>query len=528
MTAATSFSGFLSQVVIDSRPDPKRFDLIADPWQWDMAHQYQAALEDIAGVRPGYLGPRSFWQGMPRGHDKTSAIARAACWVLAFSKRPISGIVAAADEDQAGFIIDAMKATVSLNPWLAEVVVGAKKAVGPGGKVQVITADAPSAFGATNDLFILDELTHWKKRDLWNAIWSGRIKRPNAVAIVITNAGILRTWQDEVHQEAQRRHGKDWSVFDLPPRQKWSSWMRQADWDGLRSFLTKGEAKRVLDNEWIDMNEDSGWVTYAEAKACEDDSIPLFVPKREKGKLYKAGIDYGPKKDRTALCVLHAEGVKDAGSTLDYIQIDRLDVWQGSAENRIKIIDVERWIDEMIELFNCDLVVDPYQMEGTIQKYEHRRKVTRFEPRGGKANYELAECLRHLVVNRKLRYHPSAGTLSKPGGGVECLTDELSQLVVKPTQYGYRIEHHLLRANQPPQFVCHDDRAVALGMPALEAVRDFTGGAWLPPPVVGGVGNPSPTVDRSKIRELLERFDPKRNLPARPLLGVGRFDVRGR
>lgn len=514
-------------MVIDSRPETKRFSELADPWQWEMAAHYSLALEDIAGIR-SYKGPRNFWFGMPRGHDKTSSIARAACWVLAFSKKRLSGVVAAADAEQAGFILDAMNATVRLNPWIGDkVTVGANKAVGPGGKVKIVAADAASAFGMTEDLFILDELTHWKKRDLWGAIWSGRIKRPDSVAIIITNAGVIRTWQDEVHKEAVARHGKDWFVFDLPQYTKLSSWMKQSDWDGLRAFLTKGEAKRVLDNVWIDPNEDSGWVTYAEAMACWDSSLPLHTPKRQPGFVYKAGIDYGPKKDRTALCVLHA----DPGT--ESVVVDRLDVWQGSQDSPVKIADVERWIDEVaIGEFNADLVVDPYQMEGTIQKYEHRRKVTRFESRGGKANYELAECLRHLLVNKKLRYHPSAGSLVKAGGGVETLTDELGQLVVKPTQYGYRIEHHTYKANEPPKFVCHDDRAVSVGMAALEAVRDFTQGFWVAPvnllhPSNGGNSQGSTlAVDRSKMRELIQRFDPANSRPTRPMLGVGSIPRR--
>lgn len=514
--ASGSFEGFLGQVVIDSRPEPRPFREIADPWQYDQARCYSQALENITGHRAGYKGPHSFWQGMPRGHDKTSAIARAACWMLAFSRRRLSGIVAAADGDQAALIVEAMTAVVELNWWLkSRVTVGAKKAAGPGGSLKIITADAPSAFGATIDFFILDELTHWKKRDLWEAIWSGRVKRPDSVALIITNAGVLKSWQDEVRQAA--RQDDDWSVFEVPEFQKWSSWMRQADWDKLRNFLTKSLAKRVLDNVWTDPAEDSGWLTRGEIQRCWDDTIPLHTATKKRGFVYKAAIDYGPKKDRTALCVLHAEPGPDI------VVVDKLDVWQGSPENRIKIADVERWIEEMIDLFNVDLVFDEYQMEGTIQKWEGRRLVTRFEPRGGKANYELAECLRHLVANRKLRFNPGCGPLPT-GGRVETFTDELASLVIQATQYGYRIQHQRLRADQPPEFVCHDDRTVAVGMAALQAVRDFTGGPWVAPSVVGGNDaghNPPVSQDRAKIYDLLRKVQPGKNIPSRDLYGIG-------
>lgn len=519
--ALGSFEGFLDQVVIDSRPEPRKFSEVADPWQYVQARRYSEALENITGHKPGYRGPRSYWQGMPRGHDKTSAIARAALWMLASSRRKLSGVVAAADGDQAKLIVEAMTAINDLNWWLKErVTVGANKAQGPGGSLKIVTSDAPSAFGATNDFFILDELTHWKKRDLWDAIWSGRVKRPEAVALIITNAGTLRSWQDDVRQAAKQ--SSDWDVFEVPEGQKWSSWMKQKDWDGLRAFLTPQMAKRVLDNVWVDPSEDNGWLTRTDIQACWDPTIPLFSPKKRSGFTYKASVDYGAVKDRCALCVLHAEPGPDI------IPIDRLDVWQGSHENRVKIKAVEEWLDEMIELFNCDLVFDPYQMEGTIQKYEGRRSVTRFEGRGGKSNYELAECLRHLVANRKLRFNPSLGTLTT-GRGVETFTDELASLVIQATQYGYRVQHHKYKADQPPEFVCHDDRTVAVGMAALEAVRDFTGGPWLAPvsvvrgPEDGGLEVPKKP-EQHEVLELLRKFNPKSILPSRNLYGVGRVE----
>lgn len=380
-----------------------------------------------------------------------------------------------------------MRKERELNPHLLEPVYIKKgEAEGPGGTLKVLTSDADSAFGYTADVILCDEVTHWKKAGLLNTLYSGLQKRGgNAVFLIISNAGVKETWAWDFKESC--KGDKKWLVWEAPEDTNLASWMRDDDIASVRSKLPPLLARRVIDNVWLDPLDLGLWVTKVDVVQCFDLSAPYPRPP-ESGVYYKAGIDYGPKRDRTALSIVHRS---DDNSVL----LDRLDVYQGSPSSPVPVSLVEDWIDEVaIDTYRADLVVDPYQMEGVIQKYEHRWKVDRFEPRGGKHNYELAECLRTLIVNGLLRFSPLAGALVLSSGEIETLADELPGLVPKLTVYGYRIDH---------ESTSHDDRAVSLGMAALEAVRDQTSFRIKVPPN----GRGAATVrDKSDLLSPLERF----------------------
>lgn len=451
--SAASALGFLHHVVIDSRPEPRAFRLVAEPWQWALLGRIVPAIESSAGVRAVYDGPRSFWFTLPRGHDKSSSIARLSAWALAYCAKPLRAVAGAVDKEQANFIAEFMQAEAKLNPWLAarlefkhHYVHGTKT----GSKLRILAAEAYSSYGLKEDLIILDELTHWPKRELWDAVVSGRRKRPNCVIIVITNAGVVGSWQHEILLAA--KESSDWYVYEAPHRL--AGWMDAAKIDEDRRMLPPAVCRRVFDNQWISPGDDCGFVSKAEARRCVDPSLR----RREKGDpetSYVAAVDYGVVKDRCVACVGH----RTPGGK---IVIDRMDVWQGSHANRVKVAAVEEWISTAARHFNRPrLVLDPYQMEGTAQKFEGLLETERFEARGGKANYEMAQNLRSLIVNDRLKWYPGCGDVVT-AAGVHTLADEVGELIIRPMGYGWRMDH--LPRN-------HDDRAVALGMMALTATR---------------------------------------------------------
>jgi hypothetical protein len=457
--SSLSANAYLKHVVIDSRPEPRLYRHLAKPWQWAFANKITPALESVCGVRDGYTGPRSFWLTLPRGHDKTSLIARLANWAMGFSRKRVSGVCAAADREQAGLLHEFAEAEADLNPWLRERIgYRINKLVGrKGSYLKIISADAYSSYGLKVDLIICDELTHWPKRDLFDSLWSGRQKRPDAVFVVITNAGMLKTWQHDVIESAKADPG--WYVYDKPGR--FATWMNEAAISRDRRLLPPGVAARVLDNRWVDPAEGSGFVSRSEAAQCEINGGKLGLSYRiagNSGISYFAGIDYGPVKDRTALCVLHrdCEGL---------IVVDQMRVLQGSPERRVQIDQVEKWMENVHQAFHHPVfVVDEYQMESTLQKYEAKGyHVERFKPRGGAANYELAANLRTLIVNELLAWYSGCGSLLLPGHVKHTLVDEIAEVTLRTTAAGYRIDNTL-----PGTF---DDRVVALGMAALHACK---------------------------------------------------------
>jgi hypothetical protein len=380
-------------------------------------------------------------------------------------------LAAAADVDQAALLTESMETERLLNPWIKKRVgIGRGRAWGKGGYLKIITSDAPSASGHNVDVFVFDEVTMWEKRDLWDVVLTGREKRPGSVLLVITNAGVRGSWQEGVL--AQARTNSDWDVYESPEGVHLASWMDAERIAKNRLLVTPAMAKRMYDNKWVDPGEDSGFLSREDVQACEESGralqlIPTRLGRRDVD--YVAGIDYGPKRDRTALSVLHHahDGT---------IRVDELTVLQGSPGQPVPIAAVEGWVEDINRRFHRPmLVIDPYQMEGTVQKYEYHQQVVRFESRGGKSNYEMASTLRSLVANKRLVWYAGAGDLPLADGRVETFADELCGLVIRATIYGYRFDH---------QVSFHDDRACSVGMAVLYAARNPPAPQWLPPPSV--------------------------------------------
>lgn len=464
----TGHLAYLRHVVIDSRP-PSRFSLSARPWQWHWAAQYAPALDEVTGRSTApYAGPRCFWRTLARGHDKTTGLGRLISDTLAFSKKPLLIDHAAADEDQAALLVAAMKRECELNPWMNQHIRFTKGgAVGPGGELAILTSDAPSAAGRIPDIITVDEITHWRSRDLWDMLWSSVNKREQTLVVVITNAGVRDSWQWDIKEAAKDIPGR-WLVYEAPGRL--DSWMSEENIAKDRRLLTPSEARRLLDNEWIDPAEESGYLARADIEACENlgrDLGLVYTTQGKRGVPYWASLDYGPKRDRTALAIVHQS---DSGLLI----VDKLDVWQGSPDAPVQIADIRSWVDEARQFFgDVSVVADKYELEELIQDLSRRMRVERFEPRGGKGNYEMAELLRSLIVNRQIAWYPGCGSLPVKDGKTETLKDELLGLVTRPMSYGYRFDHEATK---------HDDRAVAIGMAAVKILAGIVPHRFEVPP----------------------------------------------
>lgn len=308
LDSENSLAQYLGHVVIDSRPVPLAWGLCWEPWQGEIFKPLIPAMEQVAGLRDDYHGPRSFFLVLPRGHDKTGLIGRLANWAVAFSRRPISAVAAAAKQDQAAILLDSMKAEIRLNPWLARRLVPRNYLVeGRGGKLQVISAEADTSSGLKADLIVCDELTFWPKRELFDVLYSGREKRPNSVFIVITNAGLRGSWQHELlgKAKADRVH---WHVHEAPTDTTLASWMTPDRIHALREMIPAGHARRVLDNHWIDQTE-RPLVPIQLIERCQADCLwPDGVRPRGELRPLFLGIDVGRTQDRTVIWTMELIG----------------------------------------------------------------------------------------------------------------------------------------------------------------------------------------------------------------------------
>lgn len=463
-TARKSLAHFLSCITIPSTPEPKLFDACADEWQREMLAPKLPAFEHLCGKHPNYSGPLQFMDILARGHNKSSLEAWLCTYCVTASQRHIHGYILAADRDQGRLILQAQEDLIRLNPWLADDVHITKDVIaGPCGEITVLPCDAGSSMGLRGNLYIADEIVHWKRQKEWSAIVTGLPKVQPTIFAVLSNAGLEGSWQHEAFLEAQS-DPKSWSVFYREGTL--ATWQDPEAIRKARRLIPPSEGDRLFDNKWIDPTAEHDYLRRSELAQCarlgEELNLRLRTRKQYGVGNYVVGIDYGARRDRTALCVLHMD---QNNRTI----IDRLDVWQGTPENQIKIADVQEWIEQVERAFSpCAWVVDPAQMEGTIQWMAGRGlPVVPWAARGGKANYEMAMHLRAIVVEQKLAWYPNAGCLDvkdvRTGREfTERLEDELVALRVKKMPYGFRFDHE----NQK-----HDDRAVAVTMAALKALE---------------------------------------------------------
>lgn len=459
--ASTGMDGFLRWWTVDSSP-PARLSSVIRPFQIDRYNRIAPAIERVAGLRPSYDGPKAFWNICARGYDKSGSIARTIIWTIAYYRTPVSVIVAASDQDQANIIHQAAENEVKLNPWIAHRVKFKRNRIeGAGGVVDIIAADAPGSYGLRPDLIVCDELTWWETDELWHAVFTSRQKRPNCVLVIISNAGVLRTWQHELYTKA--KVDPRWMVWETDPAKN-PTWMSQKDIDEDAKLLPVAIAKRLYKNLWIDPSEDAGYLLSSEIEACQrPDLVPHY--RQMPSCKYTLSIDYGPRKDRTVLSQLHMDSD-------GLFFIDECTVLQGSHESPVKIADVEEWLVRKLAIFpQATVIVDPYQLESTVQRFEGKCQIRRFEPRGTIGNYKMAELLRTSIMGQRLLYPVGIG--AHPNDRNDTFVTELCGLIVKVLPgRKYRFDHEVNK---------HDDRACSVGMGLIALHEEYIPSSLLVP-----------------------------------------------
>lgn len=448
------FAPFLDSTVINAHP-PARFSSVAEWWQWQIVRAKFDSIQELAGFIPkSPARPHSFLSVLPRGHDKSSLEGRIANFLLCYSQQPILGYIVAADKDQGELVLQAMEEEADLNPWFRPYLTFTRKGcTGPAGSVEVVPADAGSAYGFRGNLYILDEVTHWKNEAVYSAIVSGREKIPGTLLVAITNAGILGSWQHELLVKTARQDPSEWFVFESEGQL--ASWMTPERVAKIAKQIPKIEADRVLYNKWVDMAVASEFLDALDVLMVVRPNVKPHLNPHE-GFHYHIAVDYGPYKDRTALSVTHSD--RDRNVVVDRLKL----IPKRPGLDEVQIEDVEKEIDHLLTVYRPrTLSFDPFQMLSTIQKYERKGvNVIRVEPRGGVAAKAMANLLRSLVAEHRLWVPPECEASGVPG--IEPFTAELKGLVTTYNRLGYRFENSK---------ESHDDRAVVVVMGADQALK---------------------------------------------------------
>ena len=425
-------------------------------WQKADFEALDPAWERVVGGPDDATRVRRAWIERPRGHSKTSDTAAMVAWVLVAADAPISGLVAAATQEQASLLRRAIGRLVEANPRLSSLRVLADRVAcdRSGSQVRVISSDAAGSYGELADFVVCDELCHWAGPELWHSLVSTAAKRPRCLLVVLTNAGVGRGWQWQAREAARRSHesGGRWHFSSLDGVQ--AQWLRAGDLDEQRRLLPPPVYARLWENRW--QHSDGGFVTLAEAEACRDESLTEQTRGRP-GVGYVAAVDYGEKHDRTAAVVCHRE----AGGR---VVVDRLDVAAPEPGRPVPVAWVEDWIARQAAAFpGLRVTVDEHQLVGVVQRLEGRLPVERFAFAGGGGNHRLALCLRRLIAERAVAWPAGCGAVEDLPGVRDDLETELSALVLRQSAGGR------VRFDHPAGG--HDDRAFVLAAACLSLLE---------------------------------------------------------
>jgi hypothetical protein len=378
-------AAFRADLLVDVDGSVRRFGEVMDDWQRSDFAAIDPALMKCNGRSDADARMRAFLE-RPRGHSKTTDIAVACCWALAFSQRPLRGYAFAADRDQARLLKDAVSTILRLNPWVGEmiaveaqrVVVAAKGHPGEGSILSIETSDVGSSYGILPDLIVADELCHWQgDGSLWHSLFSSAAKRSNCLLLTISNAGFCESWQWQVREAARTDDGWYFSRLDGPQ----ASWMTEKRLEEQRRMLPAVAYRRLWLNEWSTGGGDA--LTEADINAAFRDGLEPMSGS-ERGWTFVAGVDLGVSRDASAVVVLAVGNQRTPQQGRIRLAAARL--WKPTTGKRVDLIDVERTIRELDRQFRLERVaVDPWQAELLAQRLEtdslHRRRQQFLPPR---------------------------------------------------------------------------------------------------------------------------------------------------
>lgn len=477
---------FRAALLIDTDRGPVRLGDVMEDWQRVDFEALDPAWRRLAGqpVTPQHTRA---WLERPRGHSKTSDEAVSALWALFASRRNLTGVAAAADSDQARLLRNAIDATVRLNPWLRKFVEVQKQlVVNPhtGSSLEIISSDAASSYGLTPHFIIADELTHWRKRDLWDSLLSAAAKRQDCLLLAIMNAGYQDSWVWELREAI--RHAAGWYFCSLAGPQ--ARWITADRLDEQRRLLPAKVFARLWLNCWASGGGDA--LEEADIAASITRATPLAHA--EPGWCYVAGLDLGLTRDAGALVILGRHvgwlervprarrarvvsskmralidaGVFDApAEEADHdtvlheatgrLRVAAVRIWRPEGR-KVEIEPIENEIVAINEAFGLSAVAyDPWQAEYLAERLAKRSLTTdpvMFVPQNLQS---MAQATMEAYGNRLIDSHDEPDLLA-----------DLRALRIVEKSYGIRLD-------SPRGPRGHGDTATALSI-ALHSIKRFS------------------------------------------------------
>lgn len=453
----TCFLLFLQWVFIDAGGKTVKLWDVIEPFQLADFKAIMPALRLAVGLpvdNPESI-IRRFWLQRPRSHSKSSDCALIAVFFLIASIRKRTGVIAARDREQAGFIRDAIDLLVRLNPLLALLLEVQNNLIRnrlTGSVVEVISADAMSAYGLLADLIICDEVTHWRNEELWGSLFTAAGKRESCCLICAMNAGANGTWQEELFLKVKEDPAWHCSILPGPI----ASYISQKTLDEQRRINPPSRFARYWLNQWGASDDQA--VNEEDLAAAQTLRGPT-----DGGEIFRRdfiavhGLDLGIRKDRSSLATC---GVVRGERR---IRLCKVQSWRPKRGQDVNLAAVERAVVEAQAEYGGEVFYDPHQCQFLAQRVR-RMGVSMREMAFTNDNCTaMAEALTDVFVDQLIDIWPEHELLK-----------DIRGLRVKDTLRGLR-----LVGISDAEGHCDSAIALSLCLPAAAAIANrqvYSGG----------------------------------------------------
>jgi phage terminase large subunit-like protein len=357
---------FRNSLLIDTDQGPQPFgECMGDFQKEDFAALDAGWLRCVNGADVPARHSRA-WLERGRGSSKTLDLAVAATWALFASRRQLSGIAAAGDQDQARLLRDAIARICWMNPWLTRILQVNNYIVRntkTGSNLEIISSDAGTSYGLTPDFVIVDEIVHWQHangEELWTSLLSSSAKRDTNMLVIITNAGMTDDWQWKLREKVRLSNAWFFHRLDRP-----AGWITDRALKEQEALLPSIAYRRLWLNEWTTGGGDA--LTEEVINAA---FIPHLTPQQsaQSGYEYVGGLDLGVSRDASAVCIL---GVRRSAEGHGRIRLAFTRVWRPSRNQKVNLQEVEDTLRELHARFHLKaLHADPWQASHMLSRLQ--------------------------------------------------------------------------------------------------------------------------------------------------------------
>lgn len=395
---------------------------------------------------------------LPRGCGKTTLFAAVGLFALLSTREPAI-YVCAASRDQARLLFEQAKRMVRGHPDLeARITSRYSELRANHGFLKVVASDAPLAHGLTPSLVLVDELHAHRDGELYLAMRTSMLKRPDARMVTISTAGsdvdgplgrlraralslpsvtrtgALTACYGPSLAMLEWTVGDDWDGEDLAPvlDANPASWITLEGLAEQRAAVQDSAFRRYHANQWT--VGEHHWLPPGAWQACADPTAKILP-----GQRIFVGVDVGGERSASAVVWVTED-----------LRVDCA-IFAG---NEAVLACAEKVRELAQEYSVVEVIADPWRFQQSMLELAERGlPITEF-PQSNARMGPASERLHAAIVERRLSH------LDDPA-----LNAHVRQAIARDTPRGWRIDKTKSRENI--------DAVVALAM-AVESAESPT------------------------------------------------------